>query len=101
MKVLWRRANQKALKKNINTNKEKYSIDEKYHEEHLVTDNPVINGMSYFNLFECGKNILNSLDAMFRRACMKTSKENYYTGMYKTLTDYNGRNNTLLSNKEI
>ena len=52
-----------SVEKNINTNKEKDSIDEKYHEEHLVTDNPVINRMSYFNLFECGKNILSRLDS--------------------------------------
>ena len=38
-------------------NKEKYVIDESDHEEHPVTYNQVINDQSYFNLFECGKNM--------------------------------------------
>ena len=36
--------------KSINTNKEKYAIDETEDEEPLVTDNPVINELSYSNL---------------------------------------------------
>ena len=50
--------------KSINTNKEKDTIDETEHEEPLVTDNPVINDTRYFNLFKCGKNILNKIDRM-------------------------------------
>ena len=49
--------------KSINTSKEKYSIDETEDEEPLVTDDPFINETSYFNLFKCGKKILNNLDA--------------------------------------
>ena len=49
--------------KSINTNKEKYAIDETDHEEHSIADNPVINKKSYLNLFECGKNLLNRLDS--------------------------------------
>ena len=44
-------------------NKEKYEIDEKENEETLVKYNPFVKETSYFNLFECGKNILNRLDA--------------------------------------
>ena len=53
----------KSVHKIINTNKVKYAIDETEYEEPLVTYNPVINEQIDFNLFECGKNFLNSLDA--------------------------------------
>ena len=52
-----------SVHKSINKNKEKDTFDETEHEEPLVTDNPVINDLRYFNLFECGKNILNRIDA--------------------------------------
>ena len=32
---------------------------------------------------------------------METSRDNYYTEMFNTLTDYNDRNNTPLSNLNI
>ena len=44
-----------SIHKTINTNKEKYAIDETDHEKTLVTDNTVKNEPIYFNLFECGK----------------------------------------------
>ena len=65
--------------KRINTNKEKDTIDETEHEEPLVTDNPVINDTRYFNLFKCGKNILNMLDATREQAFMENSRDIYYT----------------------
>ena len=34
-------------------NKEKDAKNEVYHEEPLVTDNPVVKEPSYFNIFEC------------------------------------------------
>ena len=61
-----------SFHKSINNKKEKYAIDETKHEEPSVTDNPVINELIYFNLFECGKNILNRLDAMCEQSCMAT-----------------------------
>ena len=42
-----------SVHKSINTNKEKYTVDETEQKETLVTYNPVINELSYFNLFEC------------------------------------------------
>ena len=36
-----------SVQKSINTNKEKYAIDETENEEPLVTDNPAINEQSY------------------------------------------------------
>ena len=67
----------------------------------MVTDNPVINEPIYFNLFECGKNILNRLDATCEQACMITSRYKYYTEMFNNIPDYNDRNNGPLSNKKI
>ena len=31
---------------------------------------------SYFNIFECGRNLLDRLDVTYERACMATPKEN-------------------------
>ena len=67
----------------------------------MVIDNPVINEPSYLNLFYCGKNLLNKLNAMYRQACMLPSRGRYYTETFKTLTDYNDLNNTPLSNTNI
>ena len=58
--------------KSINTSKEKYSIDETEDEKPLVTDNPLINLLRYFNLFKCGKNFLNELNATCEQAYMAT-----------------------------
>ena len=45
-------------------NKEKYARNEKNHEESTVTDDPIVFKESiYFNIFECGNNLLNMLDA--------------------------------------
>ena len=52
-----------SVHKFINTNKEKDAIHEAWDEEPSVADNQVINKLSYFNIFGCGKNILNRLDA--------------------------------------
>ena len=74
-------------------NKEKYSIDETDHEEPLVTYNPVVKQPGYFNLFKCGKKILNRLDATCEQAFMVTSRLKYYTEMFNNIPDYNDRNN--------
>ena len=57
--------------------------------------------MSYFDLFECGKNLLNNIGATCEQACMATSKDKYYTEMFNALPDYNYRNNTPLSKSNI
>ena len=76
-----------SVHKIISTNKEKYAIYETEHEEPSVTYNPVINEPIYFNIVECGKHILNKLDAMCKRVCMKTSTDKYYTEIFRTITD--------------
>ena len=68
-------------------NGKKYAKNETEHKENLVPDNPVVKEPSYFNLFECGKNLLNRLDATCERVCMANSRNKYYTEILKTLTD--------------
>ena len=82
-------------------NREKYAIDETENEEPLGTDNTVVKEPRYFNIFECGKKILNRLDATCKQACMVTSRYKYYTEMFNNLTDYNDRNNAPISNQKI
>ena len=76
-------------------------MNEAKHEENLVTYNPVVKDTIYFNLFQCGKNILNSLHTTCEKACMENSREKYYTEMFKTLNDYSDCNDAPLFNKKI
>ena len=57
--------------------------------------------MRYFILFECGKNILNKLDAACDRVFIAISKDKYYTEFCEALTDYNNHKNMPLSNANI
>ena len=43
--------------------KKKDAKNETDHEEPLVMDNPFVKDPRYFNIFECGKNLLNRLGA--------------------------------------
>ena len=56
---------------------------------------------SYFNIFECGENLLNRLDVEYKRAYMATPRDKYYMKMLKTLVGYNDRNNAPLSNDNL
>ena len=47
-------------------NKEKDAKNEVEHEEPSVTDNPFVTESSYFNILECGKNILNKFEAVYK-----------------------------------
>ena len=80
-----------------NINKQKDSNNESGYEEYSVKDEVP----SYFNIYECGGNILNRLDADYEQACMATMKYKYYTKILETLVDYNDRNNAPLSNENI
>ena len=74
MEIIRRIENQNASTK-ASTQTEKNAINETENDEPLVTDNPVIKEPIYFKLFECGKDILNRLDATCERAFMTTSRE--------------------------
>ena len=55
----------------------------------------------YFNIFDCGRNILKRLDVKYEQACMATTKDKYYMKMLETLFDYNGRNNAQFYNEKL
>ena len=56
---------------------------------------------SYFNIFECGRNILDRLDVTYERACTDTPKEKHYNMLLDTLVDDNNRKCATLSNDKI
>ena len=66
----------KSVNISVNTSKVTDEMNEKIDEEHLVIDNSVINVPISSKLFECSKNFLNNLDAIYERAYMATSQEN-------------------------
>ena len=68
-----------------NTNKEKDAKNEAEYEEPIFAYDPVVKEPRYFNIFEWGKNILNSLDATYEQACMATPRDKYYTKIYGTI----------------
>ena len=84
-----------------NINKEKDAKNEAEYEEPTVTYDTVIKELSYFNIFECGNNILNRLNATYKQSCMATPTDKFYTKIYETLVDYNDRNNAPFSNENI
>ena len=51
------------------------------HKEPSVTEKVT----SYFNIFECGRNILDHLDVTYQRAFMTTPKDKYYNALLDTL----------------
>ena len=56
---------------------------------------------SYFNMFECGKNILDRLDVTYKRACMATPKDKYYEKMLENLFNDNNHIYAPFSNEKI
>ena len=56
---------------------------------------------SYFNIFECGRNILDRLDVKYQRAFMATPQEKYYNLLLYTLVKDNNRKGKSLSNDKI
>ena len=57
--------------------------------------------MSYFNIFKCGRNILNILDVTYEQVCMATPKDKYYTKLLENLVYYNDHHNAPLSNDKL
>ena len=56
---------------------------------------------SYFNIFECGKNILDRLDFTYEQACIATPKEKYYVTLLNNLVNNNNRKGKPLSNEKF
>ena len=71
-------------------------VDAEYEESSITKEVP-----SCFDVFECGRNILDRLDVTYERACMATPEDKYYTKLLKTLVGDNSRNGAQLSNEKL
>ena len=69
--------------------------DAEYKEPSVTKEVPI-----YFNIFECGRNLVERLDVTYERACLATPKEKYYEKMLETPVDDNNRNDALFSNEK-
>ena len=55
----------------------------------------------YFNIFQCGMNLLDTLYVMYQQAFMATPQDTYYTNMLENLVKINNQNGEPLSNDNI
>ena len=82
-----------TLSQNNYADVSEYTITEQKYEEYkesaVTKEVP-----SYFNIFKCGRNILERLDVTYERACMATPKDKYYNTLLNTLVDNNKRKGT-------
>ena len=67
-----------------------------YEESSVIDEVP-----RYFNIFECGRNILSRLDVKYERVCMANPKEKYYPKVLETIIDYNDHHNAPFSTEKI
>ena len=56
---------------------------------------------SYFNIFECSRNILDRLDVTYQQAFMSTQQDKYYNVLLYTLVKDNNCKGKPLSNDKI
>ena len=56
---------------------------------------------SYFNIFECGSNILDRLDVTYQQVFMANPKDKYYNMLLDTLVKDNNCKGGTLSNDKI
>ena len=58
--------------------------------------------ISHFNIFKCGRNLLNQLDVTYQRSLIATSaQDEYYKEMTKSLIKANTRSDGKISNEKI
>ena len=55
----------------------------------------------YFNIYECGRNLLDRLDVTYQQAFMATPKDKYYNALLDTLVKDNNLRGEPLSNEKI
>ena len=68
------------------------------HKEPSVTEKVI----SYFNIFECGRNLLDKIDVTYQQAFMATSaQDEYYKDMTKSLIKANIGSDGKICNKNI
>ena len=72
-------------------------MKDKEHKEPSVTEKVT----SYFNIYKCGRNILDRLDVTYQRAFMATPKDKYYNALLDTLVKDNNIRGKPLSNQNI
>ena len=72
-------------------------LKDKEHKEPSVTDKVT----GYYNIYECGRNILNQLDVTYQRAFMATPKHKYYNALLDTLVKDNNLRGEPLYNQNI
>ena len=54
-----------------------------------------------FNVFKCGRKILEIIDVSYKRMYMTTSKEEYFTEMLDHINEYNERYGKLFPSKKL
>ena len=77
-----------------------YTITElKYKEYKGPSDTKEVT--SYFNIFECGRNILDRLDVTYDQSFMGTSQDKYYNMLLDTLVKDNNFKGAPFSNCKL
>ena len=56
-------------------------------DEASVMDNSVIKSPGYFQLFACGKEFFNNLDATYGCVSMASAKENHWSEFHQIITN--------------
>ena len=80
-------------------------------DEH-IEPSVIYKGSSYFNIFECGRNILDQLDVTYQRAFMATpvqerlyqpspARERYYDQIADSLIEANVQSNGNINHEEL
>ena len=59
------------------------------------------NYFNAFNIFECGRKLLDRLDVSYKIACMATPKEEYFTEVMNHINTYDDRHSQILSSKKL
>ena len=72
-------------------------IKDKYYKEPSVTKEV----KSYFNIFGCGRNLLDRLYVKYQLAFMATQQDKYYTSMLENLVKINNHNGEPLFNEKL
>ena len=88
------------LSQNNSVNISENIITELKDEEHKE---PSVNQKvkSYFNIYECGRNLLDRLDVTYQQAFMVTWKDKYYNSLLDALVKENNLRGEPLSNEKI
>ena len=72
-------------------------LKDEEHKEHSVTEKVKI----YFNIYKCGRNLLDRLGVKYQREFMATPKDKYYNTLLDTIVKKNYLRGEPLSNQNI